>query len=453
MAQERTINVSRLVDEQQIGGLHVWLVVWSFLVLLSDGYDIGALAYAAPSLVTLWNIPNPAAFGPVFSSLFIGMVVGAPLLGYLGDHFGRKNAIIAGALWYGLCVLLQTQATSLDGLLWLRLLSGIGIGGILPNVIALNAEFAPRSFRASLIIIMFTGITFGGGLPGPIAAWLVPQFGWQVLFFVGGIVPIVVGICLIFALPESVRFLALRQTGKEEIVRITRWLSPSTEVLAETRFVVHPHEERGSPHFANLFGHGLALVTPLLWILFVINLMVFYFLTSWIPLIFTEAGQPKMATALALTVFQWGGALGALAIARPIDRWHFIPIVVFFALGAIVVAAVGFTGRDVNVLLITVGLAGFSTLGLQFGINAMSGLIYPTMFRSNGVGWAFGAGRIGSFLGPIIGGALIATHLPFQTLFVYAALPLVVGLVVAVLMIPAYAKAHAEALELSLQGA
>jgi AAHS family 4-hydroxybenzoate transporter-like MFS transporter len=447
MAQERTINISRLVDEQQVGGLHVWLVVWSFLVLLSDGYDIGALAYAAPSLVKEWHIASPAAFGPVFSSLFIGMLVGAPLLGYLGDRFGRKKAIIAGALWYGICVLLQTQVTSLEGLFWLRMLSGLGIGGILPNVIALNAEFAPRSFRATMIIIMFTGITFGGGVPGPIAAWLVPHFGWQVLFLVGGLVPIVVGLCLIFVLPESLRFLALHGRDRAEIVRLTRWLAPNVQIVEETSFVVHAVEERGSLHVASLFRHGLALVTPLLWIMFAINLMVFYFMNSWIPLIFTDAGLPKTATALAVTIFQWGGTLGGLAIARPIDRWHFTPIVFFFAAGALVVAAVGFAEHNQTALLVAVGLSGFCTLGLQFGINAMSGLIYPTAFRSNGVGFAFGAGRIGSFIGPMIGGALIATHLPFQQLFIYAAIPLVVGLIVALLIIPAYARARAEYLE------
>jgi AAHS family 4-hydroxybenzoate transporter-like MFS transporter len=438
LAQERTINVSQLVDEQPVGRLHVWLIVWSFLVLLSDGYDIGAIAYAAPALAKAWHITNRAAFGPVFSSLFIGMLIGAPLLGYLGDRYGRKKAIVAGAIWYGACVLLQTQATSLDQLLWLRLLSGLGIGGILPNVISLNAEYAPRKFRATMVIIMFTGITFGGGVPGPIAAWLMPTYGWQSLFFVGGLVPLLVGIALIFVLPESLRYLTLIDAEHAEIVRLTRWLSPTTEILEETRFIVDAHEERGSRSVVSLFQHGLGLVTPLLWILFMINLMVFYFMNSWIPLIFSDAGLPATATLLAVTVFQWGGTLGGLAIAQPIDRWHFTPIVFFFALGAIVVAAVGFAEHNAVALLIAVGLSGFCTLGLQFGINAMSGLIYPTNFRANGVGWAFGAGRIGSFLGPMIGGALIATHLPFQQLFLYAAIPLLLGLVVSILIIPAY---------------
>jgi MFS transporter, AAHS family, 4-hydroxybenzoate transporter len=453
MAQARTVNVSRLVDGQKIGALHVWLIVWSFLVLLSDGYDIGAIAYAAPALAKLWHVTNRAAFGPVFSSLFIGMLIGAPLLGYLGDRFGRKKAIITGAIWYGLCVLAQTQAGSLDQLLWLRLLSGIGIGGILPNTIALNAEFAPARFRATMIIIMFTGITFGGGVPGPIAAWLVPHYGWQVLFFIGGIVPIVVGICLIWALPESLKFLAVRKTNHDEAVRVARMLAPQENFGSDTAFVTDAAEERGSTSPLELFKHGLGVVTPLLWILFMINLMVFYFMNSWIPLVFSDAGLNPNATALAVTVFQWGGTLGGYAIARPVDKWAFGPIIVFFAIGAIAVAAVGYLEHNQVALLIAVGVSGFCTLGLQFAINAMSGLIYPTQFRSMGVGWAFGAGRIGSFLGPMIGATLIATHLPFRQLFVYAAAPLLIGLVVSLLIIPAYNKARSgESLEPSLQG-
>jgi AAHS family 4-hydroxybenzoate transporter-like MFS transporter len=453
MAQARTLNVSQLVDEQRIGGFHIWLIVWSFLVLLSDGYDIGAIAYAAPSLVKAWHITNRAAFGPVFSSLFIGMLIGAPILGYLGDRFGRKKAIIGGAIWYGLCVLAQTQATSLDQLFWLRLLSGLGIGGILPNTIALNAEFAPARFRATLVIIMFTGITFGGGVPGPIAAWLVPHFGWQALFYFGGIVPIVVGIALIWALPESLKFLAVRKTQQEEAVRVARRLAPQSNVTAQTQFVVDVAEERGSTNPIELFRHGLALVTPLLWILFMINLMVFYFMNSWIPLIFTDAGLPPTATALAVTIFQWGGTLGGYAIARPVDKWHFGPIILYFAVGTIVVASVGYLEHDQTLLLTAVGLSGFCTLGLQFAINAMSGMIYPTQFRSLGIGWAFGAGRIGSFLGPMIGAALIATHLPFKQLFLYAAAPLVLGLLISLAIVPAYNKVRAaEAMEPSLQG-
>src|SRR6185437_1325869 len=218
-----------------------------------------------------------------------------------------------------------------------RLLSGIGIGGILPNTIALNAEFAPARFRATMIIIMFTGITFGGGVPGPIAAWLVPQYGWQVLFFIGGIVPIVVGICLIWALPESLKFLAVRKTNHDEAVRVARMLAPQENFGPDTAFVTDAAEQRGSTSPLELFKHGLGIVTPLLWILFMINLMVFYLMNSWIPLVFSDAGLDPNATALAVTIFQWGGTLGGYAIARPVDKWAFGPIIVFFAIGAIAV--------------------------------------------------------------------------------------------------------------------
>lgn len=442
MTHGQTVNVSRLVDEQKVGAFHVGLLVLSFLVLVSDGYDIGALAFAAPALAKAWHVVNRAAFGPVFSSLFIGMLIGAPLLGYLGDRIGRKKAIVGGAIWYGLCVLAQTRADSLHMLFWLRLLSGIGIGGILPNTIALNAEFAPRSLRATLVILMFTGVTFGGGLPGPIAAAFLPRYGWQALFYVGGLFPIVVALLLIFALPESLRYLAVRRTGHDAAVRIARRLAPSVPISSDAEFSFDPVEARGSTHPSELFKHDLGVVTPLLWLLFAINLMVFYFMNSWIPLLFSDAGFPLSATTLAVTIFQWGGTVGGIVMARPVDRWGFVPVAIFFALGVPAVVAVGLLEHHQPLLLAAVGLAGFCTLGLQFALNAIAGLIYPTNFRSNGVGFAFGAGRIGSFLGPVVGGMLIAAHIPFAQLFLWAAAPLLVGLVVSLVMIPAYARAQ-----------
>lgn len=447
MTQATTINVSRLIDQVKIRPLHIWLIVLSFLVLLTDGYDIGALAYAAPSLAKAFHVVNRAAFGPVFSSLFIGMLIGAPLLGYLGDKYGRKKALIGGALWYGICVIAQTQAHSLDWIYWCRLLSGIGIGGIPPNTIALNTEYAPKHLRATLVIIMFTGITFGGGVPGPIAAAFVPTHGWQILFWIGGLVPIVAAIILAFAMPESLRFMVLHKDkhNHDEIVRVARQLAPEANVGSDTEFTIDMVEQSGSLNPSELFTGRLALITPILWVLFAINLMVFYFMNSWIPLIFTDAGMSAGTIAIAVSWFQWGGTLGGLAMARPTDLWGFVPVGVLFLVGVPIVAAVGMLEHSsAGTLLFMVGLAGFCTLGLQFGLNALAGLIYPTRYRSNGLGWAFGMGRIGSFLGPVLGGVLIAMHQPFAQLFLYASIPLIVGLLFTLVMIPAYQKLRIE---------
>jgi AAHS family 4-hydroxybenzoate transporter-like MFS transporter len=190
MLEPKTVDVSRLIDERRINAFNIKLVLYSFLLVLMDGYDITSAAFAAPFLVKEWGIANMAALGPVFSASLLGVLFGSPFFGYLGDRFGRKVAIVGSCLTFGLFTLACIKAGSVMDLLYLRFLAGIGIGGLLPNITALNGEFAPRRIRATMIIIMFTGITFGGALPGLVSATLVPQHGWEVLFLIGGVVPI-----------------------------------------------------------------------------------------------------------------------------------------------------------------------------------------------------------------------------------------------------------------------
>src|SRR5256886_10628318 len=191
MASAEVFDVSRFIDERKLTRFNAALVIWSFFIVLFDGYDISAISVGAPELIKAWAVTNRAAFGPVFSASLFGILIGSPLFGYLGDRYGRKFAVIGSCFIFGGFTLAACWASSLQGLLNLRFVAGIGIGGLLPNLIALNAEYAPRRFRATMIILMFTGITFGGALPGAISVWLVPHYGWQAIFVVGGGLPIV----------------------------------------------------------------------------------------------------------------------------------------------------------------------------------------------------------------------------------------------------------------------
>src|SRR5256714_3277261 len=182
MASAEVFDVSRFIDERKLTRFNASLVIWSFLIGLFEGYDISAFSYAATELIRTWGISNRSALGPVFSASLFGILIGSPLFGYLGDRYGRKFAVIASCLVFGAFTLAACWATGLQSLLTLRFFAGIGIGGLLPNLIALNAEYAPRRFRATLIILMFTGITFGGAVPGAISVWLAPHHGRQAVF-------------------------------------------------------------------------------------------------------------------------------------------------------------------------------------------------------------------------------------------------------------------------------
>jgi MFS transporter, AAHS family, 4-hydroxybenzoate transporter len=429
MASEQVIDITRFIDDRKMNRFNARIVIYCFFIILFDGYDIGAVAYAGPSLVKAWGITSMAALGAAFSAGLVGVLFGSPVFGWVGDRYGRNRAIVYSCFVIGVFTLATMWASSLQELIYLRFLTGIGIGGLLPNTIALNAEFAPKRYRATMIIVMFSGITFGGAVPGPIAAWLVPHYGWEVLFFIGGIAPLAVGVMALFWLPESIKFLAVRPERRTAAMRILTELDPAMRVTSDTRIVVSDEKVYSSFRPSQLFADGLHYITPLLWLLFICNLMSFYFVNTWLPTILTSANIPVAHAALSTSLFQVGGTLGGLSLSRPIDKTGLAPVCVLFLLSVIIAPFIGYAKSPEWLLMTIVFLAGFTLLGLQFGLNATSALIYPTSIRSNGSGWAFAIGRFGSISGPIIAGVLIGMHLPIEKLFLFLVIPLAIGTV------------------------
>src|SRR6478672_1191998 len=192
MANQPEVQVSRLLDERGLSSFQIKLLIWSFFIVLIDGYDIAAIAFAAPHLVRAWGVA-PGSLGPVFSASLVGILFGSAIFGWVGDRYGRKAALIGSNLWFGLFTLGAAYATNLEQMFWLRLLAGLGIGGVIPNVVSINAESAPRRLRATLAIIAVGSVPLGGAIPGFVTAVLVPQHGWQIIFLIGGITPLVIG--------------------------------------------------------------------------------------------------------------------------------------------------------------------------------------------------------------------------------------------------------------------
>jgi MFS transporter, AAHS family, 4-hydroxybenzoate transporter len=437
MATQQTIDVTDYIDKRKLNAFNFQLVVVSFLVIMVDGFDITVAAFAVPSLSAAWGIADKSVFGPALSASLLGMLFGAPLLGYVGDRFGRKTAILISYVIFGVFTLATAWAGSLMQLGILRLLAGVGIGGLLPNVIALNAEFAPRRLQATAVIVSFAGITIGGSLPGPIAIYLMPHYGWQTLFYFGGLVPLLLAGLIAAMLPESIRFLALKNRQAAAAAMVRR-MDPGTTLPAGTRFVVQVAEKLP---FRYLFAGRLAVMTPLLWALFVVNLMAYFFLVLWMPTLLTSAHVPLGQAALATTLLQVGGCLGSWAIALPLDRRGMLPIVALFVLSVPVIGAIGYVALQQSPLqlMLIVTLAGFCTLGAQSGLNAISAILYPTALRSTGSGAAFGIGRVGAILGPVIGGFLMA-KLSVQHLYMVATIPFMIGAVVAFILMPMFAE-------------
>ena len=424
----QVLDISRLVDEQRIGAFTIRLVLFSFALMLTDGYDLLAASYGAPSLIAAWHVA-PSSLGPMFSASPVGMVVGAPLLGWVGDRFGRRNTVILGTAIYGVFTLACAATQSLEQLMALRFLTGVGLGGMLPNITALNAEFAPKRMRATLIVLMFAGVTAGSTLPGLVVA-VIPGVDWRSLYIIGGVVPLVFAAALAFWLPESIKFLMLKEGGnaRSRIRQTVRQLRPDLAIGEDVDFVSGETRANGAP-IAALFQDGLHWITPLLWILFVANLTANYFLYSWMPVLFHAAGFTASQAALTTACYYVGGVSGGLLISWLLDRKGLIAIAAFFAAGCVSVACIGLPGLQTFAVIIFVFLSGMCVLGVQLGLNAASGLIYPTRIRATGAGWSFGIGRLGGIFGPMLGAWLIGLKLPTMQLFFAPAVPLGIGAV------------------------
>ena len=428
------VDIDRLVDDQKIRWFNVSLLVWSFLAMFADGYDFGVLAVAQPELQTLWHVPKEA-FGIASSASLVGILFGAPLLGALGDRSGRKRAIVLGSVIYGLCSLAIMFTHSIWQIALVRLMVGIGLGGIMPNAIALNSELSPVRLRATLVTLMFSGITLGSSAPGFVSNWLVPRHGWTVLFLVGAVVPLGVAACLTVALPESVKLLATQPGRQRELVRIARRMRPDLSIAEDAQFVSQLPGTRHDARLSQLFAGSLAWITPLLWVCFLTSLMSNFFLNSFLPLILRDSGMPAVQANNANALYHVGGTVGGIVMSALLDRFGFAVIAVLFVLAVPAIASLGVVGVSFGTFAPLATLAGLAVLGALFGNNAAAGLLYPTAVRSKGVGWALGIGRFGAIVGPLVGGLLLARHLPLRQLFMAAAAPMLLGAVAALLLV------------------
>ncbi len=425
MQDRQEIRVSQLLDDYGVSSFHIKLIVWTVLIVLVDGYDIGCIAFAAPELLKAWHA-NPGQLGPVLGSALIGILFGSALFGWIGDRYGRKAAMIGSLLTFGVFTLLGVWATSLYQMFWLRLLAGIGIGGIVPNVVAINAESAPRRLRGTLALIAVGFVPLGAAFAGLVSWLFVAKFGWQILFWVGGLAPIALALVAIIGMPESIKFMALREAQWPRLQALLKSVYPQATIPGNVRFVIEDEKQYPGFNPAHLFKDGLAIITPLVWLVFALNLMAYFFLLSWTPTLLTNAHLPRESAALATTLLQIGGTVGALLMCNWINRQGFLAISLLFLLSVPVVGSIGFTGISSEpALMISAFFAGFFVLGIQSGLNVIGALIYSTSLRANGSGWELGLGRLGSLLGPLLGGLFVA--LPVQQLYMWSAVPLLVA--------------------------
>ncbi len=430
MRQQTTrLDVQQIIDEQPFTRYHLWIGVLCALAVLMDGFDAQTMGFVAPALLQQWHITR-VALSPVLSSGLVGMLIGALLFGPLGDRVGRKRILLASTLWFGLGSLLTARANSLESMLWLRFFTGFGLGGAMPNATAITSEYMPRRLRATGVMLMFFGFSIGAAIGGFVAAGIISRYGWPAVFVVGGLLPCVTAVVLL-SLPESIRFLILKGGAKGandvRVAKLLRRIAPAVPVPPDASFVVTEPPKTGFP-VSHLFTEGRARTTLLLWVVFFMSLLDLYFLNSWLPTVIHDAGV-GLERAIAITaMFQVGGAAAAIVLGRVVDRQMSYGILVWVYFGAaLTVFLIGLVSATAAIETAAVFAAGFCVIGGQTCSNSLAAESYPTAVRSTGVGWALGIGRIGSIVGPVLGGLLLSLNWGMRRVFLAAALPALIA--------------------------
>lgn len=421
MQQAQRVDITALVDNGKIARFHILLFALCAMSLIMDGFDAQAIGFVGPEIRSAFELSGQQ-FGNLLSAGNFGLMLGALLFTIIGDRLGRRPVLIIGTLFYGVLSILTALATTETALLTLRFIGGLGLGAVVPNATALIGEYSPKRLRVTLMMAITVGFTAGAAFGGIVATWLVPDYGWQSVFYFGGVVPLIIGVMMYFWLPESLQFLMVRQKAD----RVTAWIKrvhPTIEVGPDTDYDYDEQGRKGVP-VKYLLAEGRAPVTLLYWFVNFTNLLNLYFLAGVLPTILTDSGLDASTARIVGTMLQVGGVVGTFGFAWLIAKRGFTPMLTAgFAVASIAIAFIGspYAMTVVPVLILIVFVTGWCIIGGQPGLNALAATYYPTDMRSTGIGWGLGWGRTGAIVGPQIW-AQLSDWEP-QNLFLFFAVP------------------------------
>jgi AAHS family 4-hydroxybenzoate transporter-like MFS transporter len=431
MTQAPLSATETALEDQPLGALQIRVVAICMLIQMCDGYDVGSIGWAVPSLTHAWHLPPPA-FAAAFLWSNIGVMLGALASGPIGDRLGRKPLLLASIAIFGLASLASAVAPSLAVLSGLRFFTGLGIAGAFSGTTALTGDYAPRRLRATLIMVTFTGAPLGGFVGGQVVAALLHHFAWPVIFVVGGVFPLVLLVAMALWLPESPRFLA----RKPELSSRQRQLLQQLGIPAGGGIHPQPVELARENPVKALLGPGFALQTGLLWLIFFCSLLNLFLFVFWLPEVLHLTGMTPAQSVFASSLIPLGGIFAVLYLGFLIDR--FGPersLAVNYAAGAVFVALVALAALPYLTLLLVLFLAGMTIIGSQTGANAACGALYPARMRTSGIGWALGIGRLGGIAAAPLGGFLLARGLPPKQIFLSACFFALVAAVATALLV------------------
>ncbi|MDF3309710.1 MFS transporter [Rhodococcus sp. T2V] len=435
MDKTTSVDVQKLIDDADLSTTQKKAVGACLAFGFLDGFDALIPGFVLPSIAKDWEV-SVASLTPMALAGVFGTIFGSMLLAPLADRVGRRPLIMFGALLFGVFNIAAAFAPNLEIMIALRLLAGLGLGAVPVTLFTYGTEMAPSRLRGTIVTLISAGLALGGLVGGFAAGFLIPVLGWRSMFALGGVLPLVLIVLMYKLLPETVQFSTLAGRS-DQVARMLRQIAPSSALPPEGQaiFTLKKQPSQKS-RFRSLFDGGRGPLTIVLWVLYLCQFISSFFVFSWLPSVLTEAGLDQSIAIIATSMFTLGG-LGAVALGMAVDRlggYRFWIVGGSYALGATAVSISAVSTGSLPILFVALTLAGFGIIGTGGCMNAIGASLYPAKIRTTAVGWFNGFGRVGSVVGPAIGGALLAMNLSPQSIFLVAVIPAAMCTVCAVLL-------------------
>jgi AAHS family 4-hydroxybenzoate transporter-like MFS transporter len=404
MPTRPSVDIGQLLDAGGWGGYQRRLVLFTALTIIFDGIDNQLMGVTVPTLMREWSLPR-AAFAPVLSLGYLGMMIGGAIAGLAGDRLGRRVALLGSMVVFGATTLAVAFVHGVTALAVLRLLTGVGLGGAIPNAAALAAEYVPKRRRPIAVTITIVCVPLGATIAGLIAIRALPAYGWRTLFAAGGVLPILAAAAMTRLLPESPRYLARHPRRWPELVRslarMGHLVPPETEFVDRT-------EGAGRASIRALFAPEFRADTLALWLAFLCCMLAVYLGFGWVPSMLAGAGFSSSVASGGITAFNLGGVAGALAggaaIARIGSRASMLVMAVLASASALLMSTMALTsGAALLPIIVMLTITGALINGVQTTLYALAAHVYPAAMRATGVGTAASVGRAGAVLSGYVG--------------------------------------------------
>lgn len=414
MSSTSTLDIGRVLDDGPFSGLQKMVIFLAAMAIVLDGFDGQMIGFAIPLIIKEWGITK-AAFAPAVAAGLIGMAVGMAVAGIVADRIGRRLVLASSVLLFGLATVAIGFAPDVMGIIVLRFVAGLGIGGALPSASTMTAEFAPARVRTMAVTITIVCFPLGGMLAGLFAGFVLPAYGWRGMFWIGGAIPVAFSLLMFARLPESPRFLAHHRARWAELATLLARMGRSTPAgaaFSDAAEKAPGDKSAAKAGFRTLFQGGLARDTLALCTAFFMVVLALYTAFSWLPTMLANEGIPVAIASQGLTAYNLGGVIGALLcavfITRFGSRWPMVIACLAAALSAFAMAEMNVAG-NVGLLIFGFGVHGMFVNAAQVSLYALCAYVFQTHVRATGTATALAVGRGGGIVSSFTGAAVITS--------------------------------------------